>query len=109
MLKLQIKTSISERSGGWHFNISRGYNHSPGGLRPYAAADFDLLALVVLPENVVRFSRDRRSSQRIMRSEIAGLRADPRGSLEETLLALGLAAAGPAEGLADPEGPALIP
>ncbi|GGH64002.1 hypothetical protein GVY41_19795 [Frigidibacter albus] len=110
VLKLQIKTATAHRANAWHFNISKGYNHSPGGLRPYAAGDFDLLALVVLPENVVRFSRDRRSSQRIMRSEIAGLRADPRASLEEAMLALGLAAPAPPDiGLAALEGPALIP
>lgn len=110
VLKLQIKTATARRANAWHFNISKGYNHSPGGLRPYADGDFDLLALVVLPENVVRFSRDRRASQRIMRSEIAGLRADPRASLEETLLALGVAApAAPDNGLAAREGPALIP
>lgn len=110
VLKLQIKTATAERGGAWHFNISKGYSHSPGGLRPYAASDFDLLALVVLPENVVRFSRDRRPAHRILRSEIAGLRADPRASLEEALLSVGLAAPAAPDDCGAPQGDhALIP
>ena len=94
VLKLQIKTATAERNGSWSFSICKGYNHSPSGLRPYNASDFDLLALVVLPENVVRFTRERRPTQRITRPEIASLRADPRASLEEALLSIGLSAPG---------------
>ena len=89
-LRLQVKTTSSLRSGAWQFNIQRGYGHAPSGIRPYDAGAFDLLALVVLPENVVRFTAELRPRQRIAPAEIAALRADPRASVEEALLALGL-------------------
>lgn len=90
-LRLQVKTTSSLRSGAWQFNIQKGYGHAPAGIRPYEAGAFDLLALVVLPENVVRFTAELRPRHRIARAEIATLRADPRASLEEALLTLGLA------------------
>lgn len=91
-LRLQVKTTSTRRGTAWQFNIQRGYAHAPSGIRPYEAGAFDLLALVVLPENVVRFTAELRPRHRIAQAEIAALRAKPRASLEEALLSLGLGA-----------------
>ena len=71
-------------------NAQRGYRGAPQGRRDYEAADYDILAIAVLPEMAVRFTTDLRSRHRIAPGEIACLRADPRASLAEALLRLGL-------------------
>lgn len=81
-LRLQIKTCCRARDGFFHFNLSKGYHRSPTGVKNYEDADFDLVALVALSENAVKFSANRQQSQRIAISEIETLRADPCGSLD---------------------------
>ncbi|EDM29959.1 hypothetical protein RTM1035_09698 [Roseovarius sp. TM1035] len=90
-LRMQIKTCCRARDGYFHFNLSRGYHRSPTGVKPYETNDFDLVALVALSENAVKFSADRQGSQRIAISEIETLRADPCASLEQAIDDLGFA------------------
>lgn len=89
-LRVQIKTTSSLRVHGYSFCVSRGYHRAPSGVRPYEPSDFDLVALVVLPENVVKFSAEKRQSHTIAHREIPVLRAYPRRSLDHALTALGI-------------------
>ena len=102
LLRLQVKTTSSLQEAGYCVNAQRGYRGAPQGRRDYGPADYDILAIVVLPEMVCRFSTDLRSRHRIAPGEIAGLRADPRASLAEALLHLGLDP-DPGDGLAPEE------
>lgn len=85
LIRIQVKTAARPRSACYNFNISKGYHRSPGGVRGYAESDFDLLALVALSDNVVKFSSDRRRSQSIGLDEVAGLRQRPGLSFEAAL------------------------
>ena len=92
ILRLQVKTTTTRRRHGWEFNAHHGYSRSPRGLRPYGPDAIDLLALVVLPENAVRFTTEQKARHRIRDAELAALRADPRASLEAAFWSLGLTA-----------------
>ena len=94
-LRVQIKTRTVPSGAGYHFEIRKGYQRGPVGTKPYARADFDLLALVVLPESVIKFTAAWRPSHVVATSEIPGLRQRPRQSLDTALHDLGLADAVP--------------
>lgn len=94
ILRVQVKTAARAKSGSYQFNISHGYHRSPRGVRRYAETDFDLLALVGLQDNVVKFSADRKRSQSIGMDEVDRLRRCPGKSLERALDALGVVQAG---------------
>ncbi|UWR35623.1 hypothetical protein K3759_19630 (plasmid) [Sulfitobacter sp. W027] len=96
VLRVQVKTAIRPRANCFNFNISHGYHRSPGGVRRYAENDYDLLALVCLSENVVKFTADRRRSQIIGIEEIEGLRRRPGSSFESALADLGVDQMAPA-------------
>lgn len=89
-LRLQIKTCCRPRNGFFHFNLTKGYHRSPTGVKRYEDTDFDLVALVALSENALKFTADRRQSQKISLDEIYALRADPCESLESAIADLGL-------------------
>lgn len=91
-LRLQIKTASQPRACGYCFNVMHGYHRTRSGVRPYEAEDFDLVALVLLPENVVKFSSEKRPSQVVSFREIDQLRRYPRRSLDRALDELGLTA-----------------
>ncbi|QFT99833.1 hypothetical protein FIU85_21115 (plasmid) [Roseovarius sp. THAF8] len=90
VLRLQVKTACRPRNGYFHFNLKKGYHGSPSGVRNYEPGDFDLVALVALSENVVKFTADRHQSHRIALSEIEKLRARPCASFEHAVADLGL-------------------
>jgi hypothetical protein len=90
ILRVQVKTAARAKNGCYQFNISHGYHRSPRGVRRYAETDFDLLALVGLQDNVVKFSSDRRRSQSIGVDEVDRLRRRPGESFEQALDALGV-------------------
>lgn len=92
-LRLQIKTCCRPRNGFFRFSLTKGYHRSPTGVKSYAPSDFDLVALVALSENVVKFTADRHQSHRIALCEIDALRADPYASLEQAIDDLGLSRA----------------
>ncbi|MEB8389261.1 hypothetical protein OO012_18705 [Rhodobacteraceae bacterium KMM 6894] len=89
-LRLQIKTCCRPRNGYFHFSLTKGYHRSPTGIKSYATDDFDIVALVGLSENVVKFTAGRQQSHRIALSEIDALRVDPCASLERAMEDLGL-------------------
>lgn len=95
ILRLQVKTTTVRQNGDWYFNAHHGYGRSPQGLRPYAPDAFDLLALVVLPENAVCFTAERKARHRIRDAELSRLKQDPRLSLEAAFWSLGLSVPGP--------------
>ncbi|MGL4241919.1 MAG: hypothetical protein ACRCTI_12475 [Beijerinckiaceae bacterium] len=91
-IKLQIKTATRPGAdGSYVFDIFRGYGRSPGGLRRYDATDFDMLALVCLPLNLVIFTAAHRNTHRFRGAEIAALLRNPRRSLARAFAELGLA------------------
>lgn len=94
-LRVQIKARHRRTGDLWVFSVTKGYGRSPEGVRPYGDDEFDLLALVVLPEGVVKFAARGAAHHRIHQREIAALRASPRGSLDAALGALGLGGAVP--------------
>jgi hypothetical protein len=89
--RLQIKgRNRSDERGDYRFDIRKGYQRGPTGTKAYEPGDFDLLALVALPENVVKFTARWSEHHVIRRSEIAGLRARPGDSLIAALRDLGV-------------------
>jgi hypothetical protein len=94
-LRVQIKTRNVPSGAGYHFEIRKGYQRGPVGTKPYARADFDLLALVVLPESVIKFTAEWRPSHVVSAAEIPSLRRHPRASFDTALQDLGLADAVP--------------
>ncbi len=90
LVRLQVKTCAIPRDGAYAFNAMRGYRNAPQGTRVYDVDDFDVLALVGLADNVVWFTHRTPRTFRILVSAIPGLRADPRASLEQALLGLGI-------------------
>ncbi|MFD0859240.1 hypothetical protein [Roseovarius aquimarinus] len=100
---IQVKTSARAVDGFYKFSMKRGYAGSPKGIRSYGANDYDIAALVALPENVVLFSADRRESHRISLDQIQALRERPRASYLRALEEIGLI--GPDEPEAAPPSP----
>lgn len=100
--RMQVKTCGMPRDGGFVFNVAKGYRGTPQGVRPYGTDDFDVLALVCLSANAVFFTSELRSGYRIPMSAIAGLRADPRASLEEALIVIGIDLTSSASDIAAP-------
>lgn len=92
-LRVQIKGRHRMTAGGYHFDIKRGYQRGPTGTRAYSRDDFDILALVGLPDNVVKFTAEWSRTHVIAAGEIARLRASPGASLQLALTDLGLSAA----------------
>lgn len=83
---VQVKTATLPKNGIYSFNMEQGYRNSPGGRRLYAAGAFDMTALVILPLNVVIFTRDRVEQHRIREAEVMAEMRHPSRSL---LLAFG--------------------
>ena len=90
LLRVQIKTCSKPRDGAFHFNVCKGYHRSPTGVRRYDRSDYDLLALVALSENVVKFTADRRQMQALLLADVPELRMYPRRSLDDALKAIGI-------------------
>ena len=89
-LRLQVKSRHRMSEYGYTFEIRKGYQRGPVGTRPYDKDEFDLLALVGLPHDVVRFTAEWRPQHRIAAREIPGLRARPGLSLAKAIEDLGL-------------------
>lgn len=90
LVRMQIKTSSVPRDGAFNFNAAKGYRNSPQGARGYAEDDYDILALVCLSENVIAFTAEVRAYHRVPLFAVPGLRADPRATLTEALIRVGL-------------------
>jgi hypothetical protein len=94
-LRVQIKTRHRASGGQWVFTLTRGYQRGPGGTRPYAPDDYDILAAVLLSEGVVSFAPRGLHRHCIPLSAMTRLRTRPRDSLDAALRALGHDAAIP--------------
>jgi hypothetical protein len=95
-LRMQIKTRHAQaENGDYVFNLHQRSERGCTGRGPYQPEDFDILAMVVLSENVVRFTADWHRRQVIRGCEIAELRRNPRASLDAALARLGHVAAIP--------------
>ncbi len=89
-LRVQVKGRHRMTNGQYHFDIKRGYQRGPNGTCGYDRGDFDILALVGLPENVVKFTSEWSKTHVIRGREIGRLRACPGASLRSALADLGL-------------------
>ncbi|WP_071795133.1 hypothetical protein [Natronohydrobacter thiooxidans] len=96
-LRVQVKGRHRMTDGGYHFDIKRGYQRGPNGTREYDRGDFDVLALVGLPHDIVKFTASWSKSHVIRGHEIPGLRNRPGASLQQALDALGLSGTTPAD------------
>jgi hypothetical protein len=95
-VRIQVKARHSmTTSGDYVFNLRQRSERGATGRGPYEVTDFDMLAMVVLAEGVVRFTADWQSRHVIHVSEIPALRRAPRASLDEALARLGHARAIP--------------
>ena len=95
-LRLQVKTRHTRTpAGDYVFNLRQRSERGATGRGPYSAEDFDILAMVALPEMAVRFTADWQTRHTIYASEIPELRRHPRESLDEALMRLGYANAIP--------------
>jgi len=90
LVRVQIKTRHTATGDSYVFDIKKGYQRGPTGTKPYDPSEFDLLALVILPEGVIHFTAEWRQTHRIRLSEIPRLRARPGGSLAAALDRLGI-------------------
>lgn len=81
---LQIKTVTAPVNGVCIFPMVHG-NSRTGNKRAYAKDAFDIAALAVLSENVVKFVPNRGRSFHIDVAEFESLKADPIDSLEFSL------------------------
>ena len=92
-LRVQIKSVImpAER-GGYSVEPRKGYRGSPRGIRRYEDGDFDLLAIVLLRESVIRYSAEKAPRYHIPLASIEQLRRDPRASFDSAMAALDAAA-----------------
>ena len=89
LVRVQIKTRHTITGDSYVFDIKKGYQRGPTGTKPYDPSDFDMLALVILPEGVIRFTSEWRNTHRVRLCEIPSLRARPGDSLAEALDRLG--------------------
>lgn len=89
-LRLQVKTRHTQApNGDYIFTLRQRSERGCTGRGPYRPEDFDILAAVILSENVVRFTADWQLRQVIHISEIPELRRNPRASLDAALARLG--------------------
>lgn len=89
-LRLQVKTRHTQTQNGDRvFTLRQRSERGCTGRGPYRPEDFDILAMVVLAENVVRFTADWQLRQVVHATEIPELRRNPRQSLDEALARLG--------------------
>lgn len=102
LARMQVKTCSMPRDGAYSFHIGKGYRNTPQGVRAYGVDDFDILALVCLADNAILFTEELRSDIRIPVRMVPGLRADPRASLEEALMGIGIDLNGDASDAAAP-------
>jgi hypothetical protein len=89
-LRLQIKGRNRDTFGDYVFDVRKGYQRGPSGTKPYVRGEFDILALVALPENVVKFTAEWADRHVIRAREIPGLRARPGESLMAAFRAFGV-------------------
>lgn len=95
-VRIQVKTRHTRSPvGDYIFNLKQASERGATGRGPYSAADFDILAMVALPEMAVRFTADWQTRHTIFARELPELRRHPRGSLDEALARLGHAHAIP--------------
>lgn len=89
-LKVQSKIRHSPDRGVYRFDVKRGDPRHPAGRKEYSPDDFDILAMIVLHERIVKFTADWRNEQTISFSEIETLRRHPIRSFERALEYLGI-------------------
>ncbi|MHA7888712.1 PDDEXK-like family protein [Roseicyclus sp.] len=95
-LRVQVKTRHTRTpAGDYLFDLKQASERGATGRGPYSATDFDILAMVALPEMVVRFTADWQTRHTIYANECPALRRHPRASLDEALMRLGFADAIP--------------
>ncbi|MEO3480504.1 hypothetical protein AAFO90_22940 [Phaeobacter sp. CAU 1743] len=95
-LRIQVKTRHTRTpTGDYVYNLRQRSERGATGRGPYSAEDFDILAMVALPEMAVRFTADWQTRHTIYASEFSELRRNPRASLDAALMRLGHANAIP--------------
>ncbi len=89
-LRIQVKTRHTRTpAGDYVFNLKQSSERGATGRGPYSATDFDILAMVALPEMAVRFTADWQTRHTIYASECPELRRNPRATLDAALMRLG--------------------
>lgn len=84
-VRIQIKTRTHPGRHGYTFRMRKGYRGNPRGTRAYDVGDFDVAALVALPENVVFFTCSKGLNLTLPLSTIPTLAASPLESLDWAL------------------------
>lgn len=89
VLRVQVKTVTMPSDHGYAVEPRKGYRGNPQGTRRYEAGDYDLLAIVILREGVIRYSAEQAWRHHIPFHTIRGLHTDPRASFDAAIAALG--------------------
>lgn len=89
LAKMQVKVRLSAESGRFIYQVCHGNPRHDTGVRAYGVGDFDLLALVCLHHNVIKFSASRARQQYIALSEVARLQARPFETLGRAIIEAG--------------------
>lgn len=79
--RIQVKAVTLPKDGFYSVNLQKGYRNSPQGRRDYGEDAFDMVAIVVLPLNVVIFTCQRDAVIRISQSEVRYAQAHAGNSL----------------------------
>lgn len=79
--RIQVKAVTLPKDGYYSVNLQKGYRNSPQGRRDYGEDAFDMVAIVVLPLNVVIFTCQRDAVIRISQAEVRYAQAHAGNSL----------------------------
>lgn len=84
--RIQVKTVSFPVNGYYMVNLQKGYRNSPQGRRDYEEDAFDMVAIVILPLNVVIFTCRRDPQIRISVAEVMFAQSHPGNSLRTAFL-----------------------
>lgn len=84
--RIQVKAVTFPTNGSYTVNLQKGYRNSPQGRRGYDADAFDMVAVVILPLNVVIFTCQRDAQIRIGVDEVRYAQAHPGNSFRTAFL-----------------------
>jgi hypothetical protein len=87
-LRVQVKSTIIPNEHGYSLTPKCGYRRSSNGMRRYHEDDYDLLAIVLLKENVILYSAEKAARFTVHFSEIERLRRRPRETFDAAMSVL---------------------
>ena len=87
-LRVQVKSLVIPRENGYRIIPKCGCRRSSSGMRAYHEDDYDLLAVVLLQENVAFYTAEKAPRIMIPFADIEQLRRRPRATFDAALQSL---------------------